>query len=118
MRFDGLWTVPHPQAAPRSQVMAFAFDRFAALRADEKYVLLQYPKDSLVRMSSAEAAEASAIRKLAAERNIEVIDTLPTLRSAPDRASLYRSHHTAAGNRTVCKSIVAALGPSTRQASR
>ena len=118
MRFDGLWTVPHPQAAPRPELMAFAFDQFAALSAAEKYVLLQYPKKSLVHIAPADAAELRAIRKLAAKRNIAIIDTLPVLRSAPDRTALYRTHHTPAGNRTVCRSIVTAVGMSRRQSGQ
>jgi hypothetical protein len=109
VRYDGRWIVPHPQAASREELMRFAFDQFAALDAPEKYVLLQYPVDSLTTMPEDAASEMRAVLRLAAERHIEVIDTLPVLRAAPNRALLYRKHHTAAGNRTVCEAIITAV---------
>ena len=108
-RYDGRWSVPHPRAASRPELMAFAFDEFVELEAPEKYVLLQYPLGSTEKLSPADSAEADAVRQLAAERQIEVIDTLPVLRAAPDPKALYQPHHTPAGNRVVCESIVAAI---------
>jgi hypothetical protein len=108
-RYDGRWHVPHPRAASMDELIGFALDQFAALDAPEKYVLLQYPVDSLDAMPADAAREMHTITKLAAARHIEVIDTLPVLRSAPNRAALYRIHHTAEGNRTVCEAIVAVV---------
>jgi hypothetical protein len=115
-RYDGRWIVPHPRAAAPEEVMRFALDQFAALDAPEKYVLLQYPVDSLDTMPADASHEMHTIMKLAAERHIEVIDTLPVLRSAPDRAALYRKHHTPEGNRTVCEAIVAVVPQSSGSA--
>jgi hypothetical protein len=109
VRYDGRWIVPHPQAASPDELMRFALDQFAALDAPQKYVLLQYPVDRLDTMPADAAHEMRTIRKLAAERYIEVIDTPPLLRSAPNRAALYRKHHTAEGNRTVCEAIAAVV---------
>jgi hypothetical protein len=107
--YDGRWTIRHPQAASRPQLISFAFDQFAALSAPQKYVLIQYPKESVTVLDRAEAAEVDAIRELAAQRNIPVVDSLRALRAEPDRDMLYRRHHTPAGNWIVCRSIVAAV---------
>ena len=107
--YDGRWTIAHPNAAPRPALMAFAFEQFAALDAREKYVLIQYPKDSVAKLRGAQADEVAAIRKLAAQHGIPVVDSLPVLRAAPDLENLYHRHHTPAGNWIVCRSIVAAV---------
>jgi hypothetical protein len=107
--YDGRWTVRHPHAASRPQLMTFAFDQFAALEAPQKYVLIQYPKESVTVLERKQATEVETIRRLAAQRNILVVDSLPVLRAEPDRETLYRRHHTPVGNWIVCRSIVAAV---------
>lgn len=107
--YDGRWNVEHPDAATLEEVMTFALDQFAALHAGEKHVLLQYPKDSVAALSREAADEVGTIRQLSLARDIQVIDSLPALQAVADRESLYQRHHTPAGNRAVCQSIVAAL---------
>lgn len=109
-RYDGRWAVTHPQAAAREDLMAFAFDQFVALRTPEKYVVIQYPQNSFVELSSENMAEVVAINRLADERNLPVIDTLQHLRqTGKDSTDLYQGHHTPLGNRTVCNAVVASL---------
>jgi hypothetical protein len=107
--YDGRWSVRHPAAAPMPQLMRFSFDMFASLKAAEKYVLLQYTEPSIRMLSAAASDEVELVRKLAAGRDILVIDTLHPLQAAPDLSALYERHHTPAGNRLVCDAIVTAV---------
>jgi hypothetical protein len=107
--YDGRWNVAHPDAAPSPELMRFTFAQFAALPAPEKYVLLQYPQASVKTLSARAVAELETIRRLSAEHQLALIDTLPALRASPDLSSLYQGHHTAAGNRLVCEVIRGSL---------
>lgn len=107
--YDGRWDITHPRAASISDLMVFAFDEFAKLQAREKYVLVQYSKSDFERLSGKAAAELASIRSLAAARRLPLIDSRAALKAASDRASLYKTHHTPAGNYVVCRSIVAAV---------
>lgn len=109
-RYDGRWSVAHPDAASRADLMEFAFDQFVTLQTLEKYVLIQYPQNSFAKLPSAHMAEVVAIKKLAAERDLPVIDTLAQLRqAAPNASALYQGHYTPLGNQAVCRAVVASL---------
>lgn len=107
-KFDGRWDVVHPLAAAPPEIMRFAFDRFAALDAD-KLVVLQYAEKALRTPRPDEVEEVRAIRKLAQERELTIVDTRAALLNAADGAVLYGAHHTPAGNRIVCEAIVASV---------
>lgn len=107
--YDGRWNVAHPNAASMPELMRFTFAQFAALPAPRKYILLQYPEASVKTLSARALAELEGIRRLAAEHQFAVIDTLPALRASPELSSLYQGHHTPAGNRLVCEVILAGL---------
>jgi hypothetical protein len=100
--FDGRWTVSHPQAAGFSELLSFSVAQFAALRAPEKFILLQYDEPTVRSPSPRARAEIEALKTLSRRHGLDVIDTLPALQAARDLDSLYSRHHTPAGNRLVC----------------
>jgi hypothetical protein len=113
--YDGRWTVSHPEAAGFSELLSFSVAQFAALRAPEKFILLQYDESTVRSASPRAKAEIEALKTLSRRYGLVVIDTLPALKGAPDLDSLYSRHHTPAGNRLVCDVIDGAVKSATAQ---
>ncbi|HEX7116929.1 MAG TPA: hypothetical protein VF193_17515 [Steroidobacter sp.] len=113
--YDGRWTVSHPEAAGFPELLSFSVAQFAALRAPEKFILLQYDEPTVRSASPRAKAEIEALKSLSRRYGLAVIDTLPALKGAPDLDSLYSRHHTPAGNRLVCDVIDGAVKSATAQ---